>query len=706
MKRGLAILLGLYITGTGAAESTAFSRVDGEGGVLEWTFDRNSDREGWSVPQRLTGAVMGGALWLTPTPREQNPAVLSSLNYQIYGDYDAVTRILAGESAKRDGPSPSGELSIAGPSTVDIVSPVGLQLASPSPRRQLQARIRVLNLSAATNLDLKWRSTADPPGSWQWRRCALQPDLKRWQQLTCYFAPDLPPTIDQIALGLSENLIRGDLWIDSIELRAGSPQPAPVRPDIAGDAIVPRISVPGLTPGYLAKAFKVLDDNLIVDVPAYGFPYPYIRPSGDAKYGEYWFYVDGSLSAEAAAWVNQSFAEDVMRGVRELQNLNPDGRFVGTPWEAITGQVGDITNGGPLFYFESAYAIAIRSHDPALRSTVLDTMRGFLEWYLSPIKRDAATGLITGTHEEVLFPVSDDDLTGFQYVQTRAPVSLNVATAVSAHLAADLAEALGREQEARRYRQVVTELRQAINDVLWDSEAGAYYDYDLKHGRHIRMLTAATFFPLRLAIAPPERRKRLLRLMRDPARFNTGRHPIPNVALSERAKVVNRIKVNRIWALTNVPVIEGLLESGETAMAAELNWQLLRLFQSNSFTEFYTLTGEGYGGERYAFTAAGYITGVIERLFGITYDALGARVRISPCVPPHLYGKEIVLESLILPTSADTRMTVRVTQRSARSARISVAIAGQLPNARLEIALPGGDKIIQVPAQPSYVAVF
>jgi hypothetical protein len=669
------------------------------GNVFEWTFDCNSDREGWSVPRRLTGAVMGGALWLTPTPREQDPVVLSSLNYQIYGDYDAVTRILAGEPAKRDGPSPSGELSIAGPSTVDIVSPGGLQLASPSPGRQLQAHIRVLNLSAATNLDLKWRSTADPPGSWQWRRCALQPDLKRWQQLTCYFAPDLPPTIDQIALGLSENLIRGDLWIDSIELRAGDPRPAPVRPDIAGSAVVPRISVPGLTPRHLARAFEVLDDNLIVDVPAYGFPYPYIRPSGDAKYGEYWFYVDGSLGAEAAAWVNQSFAEDVMRGVRVLQNFNPDGRFVGTPWEPITGQVGDITNGGPLFYFESAYAIATRSHDPALRSTVLDTMRGFLEWYLSPIKRDAATGLITGTHEEVLFPVSNDDITGFQYVQTRAPVSLNVATAVSAHLAAGLAEAMGREQEARRYRQVVTELRQAINEVLWDSEEGAYYDYDLKHGRHIRMLTAATFFPLRLAIAPPERRRRLLRLMRDPDRFNMGRHPIPNVALAEQAKEY------RIWALTNVPVIKGLLESGETAMAAELNWQLLRLFQSNSFTEFYTLMGEGYGGERYAFTAAGYITGVIERLFGLRYDALNRTVHIAPLLPRALNGESLAIENVILPTGAGTRVSVSLKAMAAGALKVTVAFSGELPDGRLQLQLPGRPAV-EVPVQRQFSTVL
>src|SRR5262249_53634959 len=141
--------------------------------------------------------------------------VLSRLSYQIYGDYSIATRIVSGEKPKTDGPSSIGEPSIAGPASLNVASPSGL--AIPVIARsgaQLAVKVRLLNLSPLNNIDLKWRATTDASNSWFSKRCNVKSDLKQWQEVSCYIDRDWAGSIDQIALGISENTVRGDIWID------------------------------------------------------------------------------------------------------------------------------------------------------------------------------------------------------------------------------------------------------------------------------------------------------------------------------------------------------------------------------------------------------------------------------------------------------------------------------------------------------------
>src|SRR5262249_21599904 len=108
----------------------------------------------------------------------------------------------------------------------------------------------------------------------------------------------------------------------------------------------------------------------------------------------------------------------------------------------------------------------------------------------------------------------------------------------------------------------------------------------------------------------------------------------------------------------------------------------------------------------YGFTASAYITGIIEHLFGIGYDAMKERIHIEPRIPKALYGKAIALSDLILPSGNGTRLSVQVRQTAARQGRIAVAIAGELPRADLEFTLPGSVKTVRVPAQRTVAAKF
>lgn len=670
-------------------------------GLKSWTFDRNSGREGWSVPEQMTGVVMGGSLWLTPTPKERDPEKLSSLNYQIYGDYNIVKRLKAGEKAKTDGPSNAGELSIAGPADLNIASPGDLALTvTERGDAQLLVKVRLLNLSPLNNIDLKWRAKADTPNNWSSKRCSVKPDLKQWQEIACYIDRHWTGIIDQIALGISENVMRGDIWIDSIQIEVADPEPIPVRPDVASTAVVARISVPGLSQDEFADAFKVLDECLVVDVPAYGFPYPFMKASGDRLYGDYaWPYGDTALTAAAAAWVNQEFAENVMRGTAEIQSVNPDGRISGYPWEPFMGQPAD-NNIRPDGFFDSAYVIASRTQDGRLRAMIYETMRKYLDWWLSPTKRDSSTGLIMGDWEEAAnFPLLND---GFEpKAQSRAPVDLNATIVVAADLTADVAADLGRNEEAARYRKSAEDLKSSINVWMWNETDGFYQDYDMRHKQLATKATAQAFFALRHGIALKARQERLIAHLIDPAQFNWGHTP----PITNSKRTDEQDGKNGVLALTTKPVIAGLEESGQFDLAAELNWQVLRTF-GKGFREGYLATGEGMGGKRFGFTAAAYIEGVISQLFGIEYLGANDRVRIVPKIPKALYGQEIAINGLILPTGRTTRLSVRVKQDSQRTARIAVSISGQLPKGNLEMGLPGSGEAVSVPARHSYTANF
>jgi hypothetical protein len=660
--------------------------------LKRWSFDRAGDRQGWTMPERLTGAVFGGSLWLTPTPKERDPAKLGALQYQVYGDYDVVRRILAGEP-REDGPAADNGLGI-GPADVTIASPKGLAIAvEPNRTDQLQVSVRILNLSPANNIDFRWRTAG--AARWIGRRCALRPDIKEWQELTCYIDPNWSGSIDQIGLGISENVMRGDLWIGRVSVQWGKRQPPPLRPNLIDPARMPRISVPGLTQAKFADAFKVMDDGLVVDVPAYGFSAPFTVASDDKKYGEYaWPYGDSLAGAVAAAWINEPFAEHFIIAAAELQDENPDGRLSGYPWEPVMGQPADI-NFRPDPYFDGGYAVFQRTNSLQVRDRIYNSLAKELAWYMSPSKMDLSTGLITGNWEEALIGGTSlpPELSGeprmalASRLQVRSPVDLDAAIVFGADLLADMAKCLHKDADAEHYGALSQALRNSINRYLWNSEKGIYQDYDIPSKRRFDVYTSQTFFALLDGIAPVDRQQSLVTRLTDPKQFNWGRSAI----LDQPGGSTGDDQGRRAFAHNSKMIELGLKNIGRPDLAAELNWVVLHSF-GDQFSEFSAPDGSGLGGKRYAWTAAVFIDGIIDQLFGVEY--LGAKhlLRIAPNIPKALWGKPLRIENLTLPNDPSTRMTIDVTRTSASHMRVNVNIRGTLPAGKVEIALPGTNK--------------
>jgi hypothetical protein len=634
-----------------------------------WTFTQWGDKLGWSVPPRLTGAVMGGGLWLTIAPQTTEARQLEQVRYQVYGDpafWNPAARY-------------------------EIESPPGLKLPAAS---LTKVRMRLINLSPVTDGFVRWRTTDDAGKDAGAVRFTMKPDSKEWLDVVCHVDGKWRGTVDRISLQFGTVPARGDIWIHSICITGGPPRADPSRPDVRSDRVVPVIDLPGIAQADFQDAFHVLDECLIVNVPVFGFTYPVMGPGG--AYGENWWQLDSSLNVAGAKWANQKFAEGVMRGFRDVQAQNPDGRIDLYGGCAVRGQISDVSSLPRLF--EAGYDVARRTGDAELRVEIYTMLKRYLDWWLSSAKREARTGLVTGTFEEMLSetpPHAGPDGAA-QAPQTIAPVDLNVAVAVGCSHVAALAQALHKSDDVALYTRAFQALKDSINRYLWNEQAGAYFSLNVKESKLRPRMICSMFDTLRLGIAPPERVKALLGKLLDPTMFNWGKLPVTSIARTEpdyveaRGAYDGRSWFGDVWSMRNMAIIAGLQDAGRHDLASELCWTTVKAFNRN-FTEYLVpSTGEGEGVKRYGWSASQYVQAIVENLFGVDYDALRRRLRIVPHVPRALFGRRIALSRLILPGGRDTRLGVTITQTAPGQAEIAVEISGEIPPVELEILLPKG----------------
>jgi hypothetical protein len=626
-----------------AAEPTEFK---------SWTFDAWNDQQGWSVPPVFGGAVAGGGLWLHI---QMLPKHAQQLSWR--------------ELIWLPHPPPS------------LVSPSGLGIDA---TRATKVRLRLLNRSPETDGLLIWRTAAAPDTNAGTVRFTMQPMCDKWQDVVIDMENRWAGVVDQLHILPALIGSSGDMWISRIAVTDGAPAPARPRPDVASAAVVPKVTLPGIDQAGFADAFKVLDECLISNVPVHGFTEPVMGPGG--AYGENWWQLDSSLACDGAKWANQSFAEGVLRGFRSVQSQNPDGRidlWGGSPSRGMPALASSIPR-----LFEVGYRIARRSTDDEVRRLAFEVLGKYLDWWLSPVKRDAKTGLITYAFEETFCEPVDTP-------QTMAPVDLQVAVAIGCAYVADLARWVGEEEAATRFQKAFEDMKEAINKYCWDEGDGAYYNFNVKTMTRSKRLIVSTFDPLRLGIAPKERVPRLLKKLTDPALFNWGNRPLTSLAKTERDYVEaegpydGRAWLGDIWTMRNLPVIFGLRDCGHDDLAARLAWDTVKVFHANYFEYVTPSKGKGEGVARYGWSASLYIQTVIEHLFGIDYDAVAKRLTVGPLLVPELRATRIAIEGLRLPTQEDSRMSISIVPRENAETEFEVVVSAVPKGVLLVIRFDG-----------------
>jgi alpha,alpha-trehalase len=91
------------------------------------------------------------------------------------------------------------------------------------------------------------------------------------------------------------------------------------------------------------------------------------------------------------------------------------------------------------------------------------------------------------------------------------PVDLNSILYMREMDIARAAEALGKPRQAARWRERAVRRAETMNGLMWDDEAGFFFDYDWVNGRRNPHLSLAGFYPLWAGSARPDQAERAVR---------------------------------------------------------------------------------------------------------------------------------------------------------------------------------------------------
>ncbi len=189
-----------------------------------------------------------------------------------------------------------------------------------------------------------------------------------------------------------------------------------------------------------------------------------------------------------------------------------------------------------------------------------------LEAYLGYFERTRAFGE-TGLHRWLHSDESMDNNPRFDAGADFGAVDLSCTLGREFEDVAALAEALGRSDEARTWRERHEQVGRAVNERLWDEASGQYGDL-YADGRLAVRSTCVTFLPLFGGVATAKRAVRLVGLLTDPAKFWRPL-PVPTVAADDAAFYPDMWR-GPAWLNVNHLIAIGLDRYGFFPEASEL----------------------------------------------------------------------------------------------------------------------------------------
>ena len=117
--------------------------------------------------------------------------------------------------------------------------------------------------------------------------------------------------------------------------------------------------------------------------------------------------------------------------------------------------------------------------------------------------------------------------------RTVYPIDFNTMVAISALYMSAIGDVLNDKELSFRYKRQYFSLKTRINSLMWDQDAGFYYDLDAE-SEIIKMRMIGAYWTLLAEIPNDDKAERLIALLRDPESFGTE-NPFPTLAVSEPA---------------------------------------------------------------------------------------------------------------------------------------------------------------------------
>jgi len=165
-----------------------------------------------------------------------------------------------------------------------------------------------------------------------------------------------------------------------------------------------------------------------------------------------------------------------------------------------------------------------------------------------------------------------------------------------------MAERLDQREDRGTWLRRAEEVAERINDALWNEQAGAYMDRDRVTREFTRVLSPASFMPLYVKIASPERAARLAKLAADPNKFHPG---MPSVSYDHPEYRSHDYWRGPTWVHVAYFALKGLKNYGHERVADEGRRTILEWCRKNEdyLWEYYdSKNGRGLGARQYGWT--------------------------------------------------------------------------------------------------------
>jgi putative isomerase len=192
--------------------------------------------------------------------------------------------------------------------------------------------------------------------------------------------------------------------------------------------------------------------------------------------------------------------------------------------------------------------------------------------------------------------------------------------AMDAHYLALIANAIGKSDDATRYRRQESDMNARINAKLWNEKLGIYCSRfwdreDGTPGDFLTRLTPANFYPLICGAPDANRAKRVLGIMTDASEF-WGEWILPTVSRRDPLFLEQTYWHGTIWAPVNYLVFQGVKRYAPKELVASFAEKSVQLFMNNWLANgycgenFLSIDGSVGGNHNYTWGALMCLIGV------------------------------------------------------------------------------------------------
>ena len=330
------------------------------------------------------------------------------------------------------------------------------------------------------------------------------------------------------------------------------------------------------------KALSVQKVN--VHTPEGNIPCMWTTPDR-VPHRQMWLW-DSVFHALAIVTYNQELAKDCIRSV--LSQQRKDGLI-----SSMMSPYATVDETQPQVLAWGAWEVYKKTGDKAFLAECVEKLdkyltwdrnnrdkngNGLLEWLVDPDNTECKSG-----------ESGQDNSVRFEFDEAMDAIDFSTFQAQDSEYLSKIYAELGNESKSREWKEYSDGLKTKINELLWDSDDGVYYDR-LQSGKFTKVLTPSSFFPLMAGIPNREQAAKMVTVLTNPDLLWT-KIPFATVAKTH-SKYGTDMWRGAMWLNINYFIHCGLKKYGYDDVAEELKTKTLETVnkwyqKTGSIFEFY-----------------------------------------------------------------------------------------------------------------------